>query len=252
MAFGELAIAKQVALAAPKYRRLVEPFGDYGTLALYPGKKKPKEHIVNCADETVFAIMSLLQSMTAGDKKRLKQYDWAASPETFDAAVSISATEGLELFYRYFYLKKFAAKAKDPEAPPAFDYLKLGHDMRAMLYTLPVARVGLKGVSLTNDDPISLLGNGGPDTYMILLPKTPEHIAAVEGRLGGLGARFFYAKKSMSNDDLFESVAANSGAMIVSTFAASSIMMAQMEVRTNYASRLTPLQTPEEMTQTAR
>jgi len=243
MAFGELSIAKQIALNAPKYKKIVEPFGDYGTIALYPGKKKPKEHIVNIEDETIFAVMSLMQSMTSTDKKRLKQYDWIASPETFEAVLAINATEGTDLFYRFFYLKKFGVRSKDPEQPPTFDYLKIGHDMKSMLYTLPVARIGLKNVTLTNEEPISVVnGVSGPDTFVILTPKKPEHAEAIESKLASMSAQFFYAKKSMSNDDLFLSVDQNSNdKMIVSTFAASSIMMAQMEIRTNYESGLAPL-----------
>jgi len=129
MAFGELGIAKTIAMNAPKYTRIVEPFADMGTVALYPGMKKPKEHIVNIEDETIFQIMLFMQGYSAADKKALKSFDWVASQETFDAALAISATEGAEHFYRFFYLKKFGVKAKDPEQPPTFDALRLGDEM---------------------------------------------------------------------------------------------------------------------------
>ncbi len=234
MAFGELGIAKTIAMNAPKYRRIVEPFADQGTVALFSGMKKPKEHIVNIADETTFALMTFIQNLSAADKKKLKGYDWLAAPETFAAALAINAVDGSDLFYRFFYLKQFGVKAKDPETPPAFDYLKRGHDMAKMLFTLPVAKVGLKKATLTNDDPISVIAAaGGADTFLILTPP-PAEIEAVESRLGGLSANYFYAKKSQSNDDLFAAVDAAGDGAFVSTFAASTIMMATMEVRTNY------------------
>lgn len=246
MAFGEIGFAKQIALNAPKYKNIIEPFGDNGTLALYLGKKKPQQHTVNIEDETMFTIMSFIQTLSAADKKRLKGFDWVGSLETFDQVVAITAIEGAELFYRYFYLNKFAAKSKDPEAPPAFDYLKLNQDYKNMLYGLPTMRVGLKPVTLTNEDPLTVMGTGSAGAFSVLLPKKPEHIDAVESRLGNFSGEFFYAKKSTSNDDLFESVAINGDSMNISTFAASSIMMAQFEVRTNYDSKMSALEPIEQ------
>ena len=242
MAFGEIGFAKRIALNAPKYSRIVEPFADNGTLALYLGKRKPKQHIVNIEDEVLFAVMLFVQTLSAADKKRLKSFNWVGSPEAFDAAVAITATEGADLFYRYFYLNKFSAKTLDKEAPPEFDFLALGKDHKALLYALPPMRVGLKPVTLSNEDPLSVMGSGSAGTFSVLLPKKPEHIDAVESRLPGMAGEFFYAKKSMSSADLFESVAQISDSMNVSTFAASTIMMAQMEVRTNYSSRMVPLE----------
>jgi len=234
MAFGELSIAKTIAMNAPKYKRIIEPFGDKGTVALFPGMKKPKEHIVNIEDETIFSLMVFLQSLSSSDKKNLKSYDWVASPETFDAALSITAIEGADLFYKYFYLKQFGVKSKDPEQPPTFDFLKNGHDMSSMLFRLPLVKIGLKKVTLTNEDALSVVNNsGGSETFIILLPSTPEQIESIESKLSGISANVFYAKKSKSNEELFEQVD-NSGDMITSTFSASSIMMATMEVRTNY------------------
>jgi len=232
MAFGELGIAKVIAMNAPKYTKIVEPFADGGTVAMYPGMKKPKQHIVNIEDETIFNLMLFLQGHTPTDKKNLKGMDWVASAETFDTVLAMNETEGSGLFYRFFYLKKFGVKSKDPEADPIFDYLKIGHDMKSIIFTLPVAKVSLKKATITNDDPMSLLG-GGAGTFTILNPKTPEQIDSVESKLQGIGGDYFYAKKSKSNDDIFEAVD-NKGTSFISTFAASSIMMATMEVRTNY------------------
>jgi len=230
VAFGELGIAKVIAMNAPKHSKIVEPFADGGTIAMFPGMKKPKQHIVNIEDETIFNIMLFMQTYTAADKKNLKGRDWVASQETFDAALSINATDGTDLFYRFFYLKKFGVKAKDPEQEPTFDYLKLGHNMLNILFTLPIAKTSLKKATITNDDPLSLIA-GAAGTFTILTPKKPEHIESVESKLP-IGGDFFYAKKSMSNEAIFEAV--DKGDMIVSAFSASSIMMATMEVRTNY------------------
>jgi len=243
MAFGDLGIAKAIITNAPKYRKIVEPFADGGTLAMYLAKKKPKEHVVNIADETLFALYSFIQSLTSADKKALKTKDWIADPDTFDQALAITATEGVDLYYRYFYLKAFGVKSKDMESPPTFDWLKLGKDHKALLYTLPMARIGLKGVTLSNDDPLAVMSSAsGADTFLVLTPKLPEHIDAVEAKLGGTSANFFYAKKSKSNDDIFSAVDSLGSSMNISAFAASSIMMATMEARTNYDSKLIPLE----------
>ncbi len=231
MAFGELIIAKVIAMNAPKYNKIIEPFADGGTVAFYPGMKKPQQHIVNIEDETLFNLMLFMQSHTSVDKRNLKARDWIASPETFDAVLAINATDGSDLFYRYFYLNKFGVRAEDPEQDPTFDYLKLDHDMGQIIFTLPVARVSLKKATITNEEPLSLLG-GGAGTFTILTPKKPEHLEAVESRLSGIGGDFFYAKKSMSNEDIFAAV--DQGNLFVSTFVQASIMMATMEVRTNY------------------
>ena len=98
MAFGPPLISKTIAMNAPKYKRIVEPFADMGTVALFPGMKKPKQHTVNIINETIFALMSFVQALSAAEKKKLKGYDWIASPEGFDAALSISAVDGTDLF----------------------------------------------------------------------------------------------------------------------------------------------------------
>ncbi len=256
MAFGELGIAKTVAMNVPKkIRRIVEPFGDRGTVALFPGMKRAKEHLVNVEDETLFAIFSFIQTLNSADKRQLKGFDWVASPETFDAALAITATEGAELYYKFNYTGRFGERAADPEEPPTLNDLRFGHDMKNILFTLPATRVGLKRVTLTNEDPLSVLnaaGGGGPGTFLVLVPHTPETVEAVEGRLGSLTTNYFYAKKSASNEELFEAVDAAVGSdVVVSTFADSTIMSATMQVRTNYehkpANKLVVLEPIEEI-----
>ncbi len=236
MAFGDLSMAKTVAMNAPKpIRRIVEPFADRGTIAMFPGMKKPKDHLVNIEDEILFEIYLFIQTLSAGDKKRLKSFDWIGSPETFDAALAITATEGPELYYRFNYVKQFGKRSLDPEALPTFDFLRFGQDMSAILFTLPMTKFGLKKVTLLNEDPLAVMAGagGGADTFMILAPGTPEQVEAVEAKLP-VSASYFFAKKSKSLDELFESAASAGDKVVVSTFASSSIMMATMEVQTNY------------------
>ena len=236
MAFGELGISKKVAENSPKYRRIVEPFGDSGTFALFLAKKPAKTHLLNIVDETRFALLTFMKEHTAADKRTLKSRDWVSSPEAFDAAAATAATDGPDLYYRYMYLKKFAAKSKDPEAPPAYDWLTFGHDMGSIVYGLPLAKVGLKKVEIVLGDPFTVMGSAsGSDTFVILVPKTPEDVTAVEAKLP-LSSPFFFAKKVADNQVLFDDAAATGD--VVSHMAASSIMMATFEVRTNYDTKL--------------
>ena len=238
MAFGELGIGKQVAENSPKYTRVVEPFGDMGTFALYLAKKPPKTHLVNIENETLFNLFTFLKGHTAADKRTLKAFDWVSSPETFDTVTAITATDGVELYYKFFYMKKFAARSKDPEAPPAYDWLTLGHDMGSIIYDLPLQKVGLKKVEFVLGDPLTVMtAASGADTFIILAPMTPEQTEAVEARLP-LSSPFFYAKKVADTQVLFDDAAAVGDRMVVSHFAKASIMMATMEVRTNYATKL--------------
>jgi len=131
MGFMSIGISKVIALNSPRYKKIVEPFaGTAGTIAFEPGKRKPKEHVVNIEDENKYNIMSFIQSMTPADKAKLKKYDWVSSPETFEAVQKINAAEGIDFFYKFFYLKHFSAKQKDKEAPPLYDWLKKGESAK--------------------------------------------------------------------------------------------------------------------------
>ncbi len=241
MAFGELNMAKVIALNAPKYKNIIEPFGDGGTLAFYPGKKKPKEHLVNFEDENIFNIMTFLQNITPADKKNLKSRDWIGNPENFDTAVSISATEGVDFFYKYFYLKHFSEKQKDKEAAPKFDWLKFGKSAVAIIYAIPKQKGFLKKVTLVMGDPKEVINKAsGAETYLVLTPKKPEHIDFINSKINGISASYFYATKSLNNDTLFENVKQNPDKN-VTTANASTIMVATMQVVTNYSSRLIPI-----------
>lgn len=234
--FGTLnaTLAKTILAKAPKYRRIVEPFGDGGTLALELAKKRPKEHVVNVVDEALFLALDFVQRATSADLSRLKKFDWIGSPETFEAVSAITADSGPEMFYRWFYLKKFGMRmSADPEAPPTFDLLSTGLDLKMKLIGLPLMRVGLKGVTLLNEDPLAVLSRYGAGSFLILLPKTPEHVEAVRGRLSGQGGDFFFAAKVADADVLVED-ARKYSALKVAGKKVASIMMSTMSVIANY------------------
>ncbi len=232
MAFGDLSIAKKIAFNSPKYTKIIEPFGDGGTFALYPGKKKPKEHIVNIEDELIFNLMLFLQSHTSADKSKLKKMDWVSSIETFNKVISIKADKGADLYYRFFYLKKFGVKSKEEGVEPSYDALKFGDNMKNIIFTLPIQKVGLKGVTIVNNDPMTMLDSSG---FLILAPKKPEHIESLDAKMP-LPGDFFYAKKAIDNESMIET--AKKSSAFVSHFAQSSIMMATMQVTSSYQTNL--------------
>lgn len=240
MAFGELNIAKLIAENSPKYGTIIEPFGDGGAFALYLKKKKPKQHILNYEDEELFKIMLIIQNMSGSDFKNLKSRDWIGNLDTFNKAVSISAVDGLDLFYRYFYLKHFSERQLDKEATPIFDVLKNSVDIKLFLFDFKLTKVGLKGVTLINQESISVMSMSGQNPFYILTPKTPEQQTSVESKLDGLN-NFFYAKKKKDNETLILDLKAEQNNFI-SVFAQSTIMMADMQIETNYESRLVPLE----------
>jgi len=238
MGYKSLGIAKTIFEHAPKYTRIVEPFADNGTAALFLAKKPPKEHIVNLFDETSFILLSFIQNLSGSDKAALKGFDWVGSQETFDKVVSINATDGADFFYSFFYLKHFSIKQKDPEATPLFDLLKNGESAEKVLRALPTQKASLKKTTLVNDDPMAVFSKySGSGNFLILAPKTSEDIDAVSGKLGSISADFFFAKKVIDNQTLFDDAAKN-GQLKTSTINAATIMVATMEVVTNYDNKL--------------
>jgi len=237
MAFGELGTAKRIMMNAPKYKEIIEPFGNNGSVAFYPGKRKPKSHIVNYENVDLFNIMTFIKGVTPADKKNLRGKDWIGNPETFETVLKINAIDGLEFFYKFFYLKHFTMKIKDKEAPPTFDYLKFGKDVKSLLFSLPQQKGFLKNVTLLNELPDGLISKGSGDSFTILVPKSQDQIESINSKLNSISGYYFYSIKSNSNDELFETVKSNPD-LIVSTSAASTIMMAQMQEVTNYKSRI--------------
>ena len=229
--FGALnaTIAKTILGNAPAYTRIIEPFGDGGTLALILKKRRPSSHLVNIENPELFAAISFAQGATSSDRNRLKSFDWIGSQETFDKVSGITAVDGIDAFYKFWYVKKLGTRDIDPEAPKIFDMLKSGHDSFPPLFGLPLMSVGLRGVELVNVDPLSVNVQGG---FAVLLPGKPEHIEAMRGRLASLSGDFFYGAKVKDTTQLIE-MASNLKNLNVSPLAVASIMMASYSIVTN-------------------
>ncbi len=239
--FGTLnaKLAKMIISNAPKYTSISEPFGDGGSLALEMAKRKPKTHELNIEDENLLNAFLSVQKLSATDRKRLKGLDWVGSSEAFDAASAITATEGPDFLYRFFYIKKFGMKmGADPEASAEFDMLSTGKDISGILWGLPLMNAALKNVTITNDDPMGHVSGGG--AFLILLPKKPEHIDAVQSRLGSLGGNFFFAAAVADGLAVIDT-AKKYKKFTVAGDKISSIMMKTYAIITNYESKLVPI-----------
>lgn len=232
-------MSKAIMELAPKYRRIVEPFGDGGTYVMYGVKKKPKEHIVNIVDEMKFNLFDFCQNFTSADKKRLKGFDWVSSFETFQSVLKIMAMDGAEFFYKYFYQKKFGIMdMTDMEAVPTYDWTTFGDSIKHLLDEIQETKALLKKVTLLNEDPFSVMGKaGGVDTFLILLPKG-EDVESVESRLGGLSGNFFFAKKT-DVEQLMDAVGKMPNLNIYARNAGSA-MSATAQVVINYESKKYP------------
>lgn len=232
---SSLSISKDIALNSPKYTKIIEPFGDSGTFMEYLAKKKPKEHIVNFENEDRFNEMLFVKDITGADKRNLKARDWVGSQEAFDKAVSITATEGIDFYYKRNYLQHFAIRQTGPEAEPVFDLLETGEDVKLkVLGNIPVLKGLLKNVTLLNEDPVSVMNQSGD--FYILAPRTPEQIEAVDGKLATIGGDFFYLKKSKDNEELAETVKETKEKVSVLTGA--TIMVNTFQIITNYDNKL--------------
>jgi len=238
--FGTLnaTLAQTIVRNAPKVSRWVEPFADGGTLALELRKKKPREHVVNIMDETLFSAFTFAQQAGGSDLRAVKKFDWVGSQETFDAAMAITATEGPEAFYRFLYTKKFGVKAADGSL--IFDLLSTGKNGEKHLIAMPLMRVGLKGVTLSNEDPFTVLGAAGASDFLVLLPSKPDDIETVKGRLASLGGQFFFAAKVKDSAAIVD-LANQLQKLHVGSVSAATIMMATLSAVWNYDSKLEPL-----------
>ena len=241
--FGTInaSIAKAIAFNAPKkYSRIVEPFGDNGSIAFESSLKKPKEHILNVSDEELFFQFDFIKNISGSDKAKLKKFDWVASQETFDEVLSINVDTGPERFYKFMYLKKFGMQM-DPENPPVFDIFSDGTDESMVNFAIPVMKVALKKTIIMNDDPFSIMSKyGGSGDFMIILPKSTEDADAAESKLKGISGTFFYGAKRLDTDLIIEDAKKYSD-FFVSKLNAPSIMMGKMSGITNYESRLKPI-----------
>lgn len=241
-AFGAMnaSLAKTLATNAPKYQKIIEPFGDAGSFAFYLAKRKPKEHLLNVEDETLFNLLTFVQKMSSSHKAQLKRFDWISSKETFEKALAIKATEGPELFYRFIYLKKFGERATDPESDPVYDWLTVEEDTSSVLFSLPIMRSALKVVVLSLGPGLKMITGGDAKTFWVLLPKKPEDVEGVRSRIKTLGSPFFFGAKINTNEQIVEAVKQYPN-LKVNAMTASSIMMGKMITVWNYDTRLEPL-----------
>jgi hypothetical protein len=234
-------IAKTIASNAPKYKKIVEPFGDGGTFALFTAKRPPKEHIVNITDETLFNAMLFAKSYTASDMSELKRKNWVSSQETFDMVSMITDTEGPDFIYRFLYMKKFGMKMLGAEEI-TWDAMSVGKDFKNNIYAFPLMKSMLKRVTFTSDDPMGLMAGDG---FTILVPPN-DQIDAVKTKLKGLSGDFFFAGKAASADSVIQDAQSLDG-LNVAGIKVASIMMASYSIVTNYESRLEPIKADEAM-----
>lgn len=232
-------IAKTIAQNSPKYRKIIEPFGDGGTYALYTAKKPAKEHVINIVDEVLYQAFIFVQGLKSADRAKLKKLDWISSPETFESVSKITATEGAEALYRFLYVKNFGMRM-DPEQPPVFDILTAGQDISHMANALPMMKAFLKRATITNDEPMSLITGADSDTFLILLPQTTEDSEAVQSRLGSIGGNVFCAYKVADETAVLAAVSKYSN-MNVTAKKVASIMMSPMAIVSSYDSSLVPM-----------
>src|SRR3990167_2434560 len=201
-----LKMSKHIAQNAPKFSRIVEPFGSYGSICFENTMRKPKEHIVNVEYVIVFSLLSFLKNITSSDKKDLRSRDWVGSEVAFNTVSSITATDGIDFYYKYMYVREFGNMAMKGSAP-MFDWTMAGEDIKNNLFDIQMQALSLKKITLTNENySVALNGSMGVDTFVILTPKTPEEIAACESKLPSLSNPFFFSKKSKSIDDLLQAV----------------------------------------------
>ena len=240
----ELKMAKHISQNAPKYSRIVEPFGSYGTIAMESMIKKPKEHILNVEDLTIFTLMTFLKNITATDKRALKEKDWISSEETFNSVQTISATEGYDFYYKYIYNKNFGSMAMGKggaEGTIMYDWLTKDENIKNKLFEIPIMTMALKKSTITNEVFSSTLNSSmSSDTFLILTPKKPEEISACEQKIKSISNPFFYAKKSKSNDELL-SVVNQENSLKISAVSAGAVMPGTAQVITNYENDLQDL-----------
>jgi hypothetical protein len=224
-------IAKTIALNSPKYTKIVEPFGDSGTFALYVAKKPAKEHVVNVVDEILFNAFSFAKSYTSSQFSQLKKMDWIGSQETFDQVLAINDIEGINAFYKFLYLKKFGMKMGEGEM--TFDIFSTGKDVKSILYGLPMMKALLKKVTFLNEDPMGLISSG---PFLILVPPN-DQVDSVKSKISGLSSDFFFAIKEKDDEAIIQE-AENYSNLFVSKLSVASIMMNKYSVITNYESKI--------------
>jgi len=133
------------------------------------------------------------------------------------------------------------ADKKDPDSEVLFNPFGLGVDNKVHLYGLPLMRVALKGVTLINEDPMTVMNGSG---FLVLVPMLPDHVEAVKSRLSAISGDYIFLQKLKDKLDIIQMVK-DMPDRYVSSIDAASIMMATMSIVTNYENGL-PL-IPEEV-----
>lgn len=235
--FGTLnaSIAKLVGENMPEHNTLVEPFGDGGTIAMHPRRKRSQRHILNVSDPEKFALIQFAKNLTVGDKQALKRLDWISSEETFAQAAVSQVEEGTELFWRTLYIKHFGLRLKDLEAPPQWNPLSVDNDISSKMFGLPLMRAKLKNVEIINEeDPLTVMGGfGGGDTFWVLLPQKSEIAEEVKSRISSLGGTYIFIAKIEGPIQIIE-LANEIKPVNVASAAVAGIMMSNMSVVYNY------------------
>lgn len=233
--------AKYIIQNAPKYDKIVEPFGDNGSIAFELDKKRPSVHLLNVENEMIFNLFVFFQNLSSSDKSAIKSKDWISSQETFNTVLKISAMDGVDFFYRWMYLQNFGiSDMKNMETDPVWDWTSFGEDIKDKTYDLPLLKAGLKGVTLSLGDPIAFIGKAsGTSTFLILNPKSTEQVAAVDAKVGSLTVPFWYQKKSKSNDELMQTAEAEKNK--VSRVNSGAVMPGTAQIITNYENKLIDL-----------
>lgn len=227
-------IAKTIAQNAPKYSKIVEPFGDSGSFALYIAKIPAKTHLLNIVEPELFTAFTFMQNYSSSDLNSLKKMDWTGSLETFNQILTITDVEGTNFIYKFLYLKKFGMKMKDGSV--SFDVLSTGKNIANILYSFPLMKSLIKKVTLSNVDPLTLIPSDG---FMILLPPH-DQIENVKAKLSSLDGNFFFAGKAADGDEIVQD-AQSLSSLHVSGLPAASIMMNKFAVITDYDSKITPI-----------
>lgn len=232
--FGSLnnTIAKTIALNNPNYSKIVEPFGDSGTYALFAEKKPAKQHIVNIVDEELLALLQFAQSYSNSDFTTLKNENWNSDEDTFNQVQTISDIEGEKLMYKFLYNKWYGMSMAGSDEV-SWDVLTLNENNKNKLFAFPLMKSLLKKVEFQNVEPMSLIPSDG---FMILIPDT-ENIENVKSKLPGLSGQFFFAGKA--NDGMAVVNDAQSMSNLnVHGQSVASIMMNTYSFITNYDSRM--------------
>ncbi|MFT8747120.1 hypothetical protein [Liquorilactobacillus nagelii] len=228
-------LAKTIAMNNPNYSKIVEPFGDAGSYALYPQKKPAKQHIVNIQDEEMLAIMQFAQSYSNSDFSTLKNENWNSDEETFNQVQTISDLDGEKLVYKHLYNKWYGMSMTDSDEV-SWNMLTLNQNNKNKLFAFSLMKALLKPVEFQNVDPLSLIPSDG---FMILIPDS-QNIDSVKSKLTSISGLFFFAGKISDGSQAIQDAQTMSNLNVHGQEVAS-IMMNSYSMITNYDSRLSKI-----------